>query len=161
VGSHAHEEFAGDLGPKGRETIADGMARSPLGDAASEGPLAWTRAGVVPDRSVLGGLGKLLPTDPIHWHSNAWECREIAQIFVEMGYTVDAISAANRSFRPAADYAALAADPGPSAALPLLTIAPLLLVVSPCGWARLDRDPLTLSRRRALVDRLGLEDAAQ
>jgi glycosyltransferase involved in cell wall biosynthesis len=49
---------------------------------------------------------KLPPTDPIHWHSNAWECRDIAQTFLELGYTVDAISGTNRAFKPLSDYAA-------------------------------------------------------
>lgn len=50
---------------------------------------------------------RLPPTDPIHWHSNAWECRQIAQTFLDLGYAVDAIGSSNRSFQPASDYAVL------------------------------------------------------
>jgi glycosyltransferase involved in cell wall biosynthesis len=50
---------------------------------------------------------KLPPTDPMHWHSNAWECRQIAQTFLDLGYAVDAISEANRAFQPTSEYAVL------------------------------------------------------
>jgi glycosyltransferase involved in cell wall biosynthesis len=48
----------------------------------------------------------LPPTDPVRWHSNAWECRAIAQTFLDLGFAVDAISEANRSFQPTSHYAA-------------------------------------------------------
>jgi glycosyltransferase involved in cell wall biosynthesis len=47
------------------------------------------------------------PTDPIRWHTNFWECRQIAQTFLNLGYSVDVISYLNRHFQPREKYAAV------------------------------------------------------
>jgi hypothetical protein len=48
----------------------------------------------------------------------------------------------------------LAADASASAALALLAILPVFLVAPPGGCTRLDRDPLTPSRRRCTKDHI-------
>jgi glycosyltransferase involved in cell wall biosynthesis len=45
-------------------------------------------------------------SDPAHWHSNGWECRQMARTFLDLGYAVDAISCWNRAFLPAVEYSA-------------------------------------------------------
>jgi hypothetical protein len=42
--------------------------------------------------------------DPLSWHFNGWECRQIAQSFLDLGYAVDIISFRNRAFLPSRDY---------------------------------------------------------
>ena len=42
----------------------------------------------------------LSPTDPMQWHSNAWENRRIAQTFLDLGYEVHAISTWNTTYKP-------------------------------------------------------------
>lgn len=44
-------------------------------------------------------------SNPLGGHSNRWECREIARIFLEMGYAVDAIDHADAAFMPQKRYA--------------------------------------------------------
>jgi glycosyltransferase involved in cell wall biosynthesis len=47
---------------------------------------------------------RLAPNDPIRWHSNAWECREIAQTFLDKGFIVDATNFTNHVFDPRSSY---------------------------------------------------------
>lgn len=42
--------------------------------------------------------------DPMRWHSNAWECREIAATFLERGFVVDVINFTNTHHRPNVSY---------------------------------------------------------
>jgi glycosyltransferase involved in cell wall biosynthesis len=49
----------------------------------------------------------LSPTDPMQWHSNAWENRRIAQTFLDLGYEVHAISTWNTTHKPSSDYSVL------------------------------------------------------
>jgi glycosyltransferase involved in cell wall biosynthesis len=40
-----------------------------------------------------------------HYHTNRWECLQIAKTFLELGYCVDAIESLNSTFIPQKDYA--------------------------------------------------------
>ena len=49
---------------------------------------------------------RLSASHPAYWHTNAWEARQMAQTFLDLGYEVDAISWLNRMFVPKTRYAA-------------------------------------------------------
>lgn len=45
------------------------------------------------------------PKQPYYYHSNQWECAEIARLFLQRGYAVDIIRWDNTSFKPKRNYA--------------------------------------------------------
>lgn len=89
------------------------------------------RGGVVTLYPKSGTRGRVLlsyKTEPFvefeekeHVHSNVWECREIANIFLRLGYTIDVIDWFNREWKPNREYKYFI-DPGPN----LSRIGPLL-----------------------------------
>lgn len=49
----------------------------------------------------------LAPNDAMRWHSNAWECREMARAFLERGFAVDVMNLTNMHSYPEKTYDAL------------------------------------------------------
>jgi len=49
--------------------------------------------------------GPFLTDKPYYYHSNQWECAEIARLFLERSFSVDVIRWDNISFRPKQNYA--------------------------------------------------------
>jgi glycosyltransferase involved in cell wall biosynthesis len=68
-----------------------------------------------PERTSLGNVllsyliePFLLTSEQVaqHYHTNRWECLQIARTFLDLGYCVDAIDSFNSTFTPQKDYAA-------------------------------------------------------